>query len=506
MFEGHATVVAAERREFLGVASAFWKERPKIFTRRRAIVSKAREAPVTFFGVPVAGPTKASPWFIVIQVSLESLQNRILAFSAIRSGGAFVFNQQKQILAHPDRAAVLESRSVSNLPVASDCAERQEFALGGEEVLASCFRLTEEPWSVVVFQPTRSLFKAVRDLRNQSLFWIAVSLALAVGVAVFFARGISQPVGELARGARAIGAGALDTTIPVRARDEIGLLAESFNAMGGALKTSRAEIERQNEEIRQWNEELQARVDARTRELREAQDQLLQSQKLAAVGELGAGVAHEINNPLAGVLGLTQLLLLRTKPEEAAHRSLKSIERESLKIRDIVANLLRFSQEQAGAGAAHVEANQVLDDALTMVQNQLMAQNIEIVRAYGEGLPKIVGDSSALQQAVLHIISNAKNAMPKGGKLTLTTDALEDKVVNLRIGDTGRGIAKENLERIFEPFFTTKDEWSGKGLGLSVAFRIVNEHKGKISVVSEVGKGSTFTITLPAVARGTQLV
>ncbi|MBI3072691.1 MAG: HAMP domain-containing protein [Deltaproteobacteria bacterium] len=323
---------------------------------------------------------------------------------------------------------------------------------------------------------------------------------------MFFARGISRPVGELARGARAIGAGAFDTTIPVRARDEIGMLAESFNAMGGALKRSRAEIERQNEEIRQWNEELQARVDARTRELREAQDQLLQSQKLAAVGELGAGVAHEINNPLAGVLGLTQLLLIRTKPEEAAYRSLKSIERESLKIRDIVANLLRFSQEQAGAGGAHIEANQVLDDALTMVQNQLMSQNIEIVRQYGTELPKIVGDSSALQQAVLHIISNAKNAMPKGGKLTLATDTFEDKVVNMRIGDTGRGIAKENLERIFEPFFTTKDEWSGKGLGLSVAFRIVSEAKGKISVVSEVGKGSTFTITLPAVARGTQLV
>jgi len=276
--------------------------------------------------------------------------------------------------------------------------------------------------------------------------------------------------------------------------------------MGAELQKSLRQIEAQNRELERWNLELQKRVEERTRELKEAQDQLLMSQKLAAVGELGAGVAHEINNPLAGVLGLTQLLLLKMSPEDPAHESLKAVEKEALRMREIVQNLLRFSQTANGGTFTPLSLNRICDEALRMVESQILAQGIEIERAYDPELPRISGDASQLQLCLLHIITNAKTAMPRGGRLTLRTDHLDRKVVRIRIVDTGRGIPKEHIEKIFEPFFTTKDEWSGKGLGLSVAYRIVTDHFGKIAVESEPGKGTAFTLSFPAHAEKTHLV
>src|SRR5262249_37019564 len=155
-------------------------------------------------------------------------------------------------------------------------------------------------------------------------FWLGASIAFAVIVGIFFARGISRPVNLLAQGARRIAQGDFDHKIKALARDEIGLLSEAFNSMGTELQRSLERIAAQNRELEQWNAELQKRVEQRTRELREAQDQLLLSKKLAAVGELGAGVAHEINNPLAGVLGVIQLLIIQLPPDHSLYRLVQS--------------------------------------------------------------------------------------------------------------------------------------------------------------------------------------
>jgi signal transduction histidine kinase len=474
-------------------------------------VSQRKRMAVLPVAVAVHGPGQAR-WVLSIELSLDQVQDTIAAQSWGSPAGAFLFDARGRLIAHRDLSRALTRESVEDLGIVQRALKGsaafgvERFRDGKEEMLGAYARLPSLGWGVVLFHPMSDALVSVQAMRNQTLFWIGASMALAAVVGFLFARGISRPVNLLAEGARRIAMGDFEHRINVSARDEIGLLSEAFNYMGTELQSSLQKIETQNRELERWNQELQQRVDERTRELKEAQDQLLMSQKLAAVGELGAGVAHEMNNPLAGVLGLTQLLLMKVPATDPTHGSLKAIEKEALRMREIVRSLLRFSQAQEGTSFGPVSLATIADESLAMLERQLMEQEVEVVRDYADDVPRISGDSAQLQQCVLHILNNAKTAMPSGGRLTLKTDHLDRKVARLRITDTGRGIPKENLEKIFEPFFTTKDEWSGKGLGLSVAYRTVLDHKGKITVDSEVGKGTTFALSFPALAEKTHLV
>jgi signal transduction histidine kinase len=275
--------------------------------------------------------------------------------------------------------------------------------------------------------------------------------------------------------------------------------------MGTELLASR-------EEILRWNKELEQRVEERTRELKEAQAQLLQAQKLAALGQLGAGVAHEINNPLAGIIGHIQLLLMNRPAEDRDAKVLQHIEDGARRASTIVQNLLRFSVQHAEAVYSKVDLNKMLRDSLTLTEHALADAKVTVEWKLAEPAPHARGDAGQLAQVVLNLVSNARTAMrAAGGALTLETlgpepapegapDALAagGKLVAFRVRDTGKGIAPEHRDRIFEPFFTTKDEWSNVGLGLSVSYRIVHDHSGGIEVASIVGEGSTFTVYLPA--------
>jgi signal transduction histidine kinase len=317
------------------------------------------------------------------------------------------------------------------------------------------------------------------------------SAALALILAVAFAVGLTRRLATLSSVAQKLGAGSLDARVPVASGgDELAQLSRTFNGMASDLQASRAEIER-------WNRELEERVEQRTRELKEAQAQLVQAQKLAALGQLGAGVAHEINNPLGGVIGHVQLLLVDKNDKDKDWEALKHIEEGARRASQVVQNLLRFSVQRKEAVRTSVDVNKLVKDTMSLTESLLQDQAIEIALDLDPANPRLRGDSGQMAQVLLNLVSNARTAMPKGGKLTVSTKKSDLSVI-LRVADTGKGIKPEIKERIFEPFFTTKDEWSNVGLGLSVSFRIIEEHGGKISVESEPEKGATFTVSVPS--------
>ncbi|MGZ3408478.1 MAG: sensor histidine kinase, partial [Polyangia bacterium] len=216
--------------------------------------------------------------------------------------------------------------------------------------------------------------------------------------------------------------------------------------------------------------------------------------------QLGAGVAHEINNPLGGVIGHVQLLLAARAPESDDYEALKHIEEGARRASQVVQNLLRFSVQRKEPVRTAVDLEKLARDTLSLTESLIRAQNIEVVYDFAAAKPRARADAGQLAQVLLNLVANARTAMPTGGTLRIATRAPEAAggPVALVVADTGKGIAPAIKDRIFEPFFTTKDDWSNVGLGLSVSYRIVEEHGGRIDVQSEPGHGATFTVYLPS--------
>lgn len=225
------------------------------------------------------------------------------------------------------------------------------------------------------------------------------------------------------------------------------------------------------------------------------QEQLLHADRLATIGQLAAGVAHELNEPLGNILGFAQLAKKAPQVPEQVEQDLMKIEKASLHAREITRKLLVFAR-QAPSSMTQVTLNQLIDDGLYFLESRCAKAGIELVREIAPDLPEIQADPSQLNQVFVNLVVNSIQAMPEGGKLTITV-AVKDDMVFISIGDTGCGMDKEALEKIFLPFFTTKDIGEGTGLGLSLVHGIVTSHGGTIEVESEVGKGTRFEIRLP---------
>ncbi len=233
------------------------------------------------------------------------------------------------------------------------------------------------------------------------------------------------------------------------------------------------------------------------RELRATQEQLVQSGKMAAVGRLAGGVAHELNNPLGGILGFTQAALLDTKENEPRYKDLKAIEEAALHCKGIVSGLLNFSRQTKGE-FKEADVNKTIEATLALVDHQTKLQNIEIVKNLSPKLSKVTGNFNQLQQVFLNMVTNARDAMPHGGKIFITTrNIARGKKVEATFLDTGSGIPEEHMDKLFEPFFTTKEPGKGVGLGLSVTYGIVKDHGGEIEVRNRKGAGAEFRIILP---------
>jgi len=304
-------------------------------------------------------------------------------------------------------------------------------------------------------------------------------------------------VKALERGTERLAAGDLGYQIDVRSQDEIGELAQSFNAMSNQLKAEHGENVA-------WTRTLEQRVEQKTRELKRAHEHALHTEKMASIGKMAAVLAHEINNPLSGILTYAKLLRKWIDSEDSGKNrrqdiceSLELIATESRRCGDLVKNLLMFSRTTP-INLQPTNLNQVLDRALRLIQHQLDLAGIQVQPELDPELPPIVCDGAQVEQVLLALMMNALDAMPQGGNLWITTKlSREDGVVRMIVRDDGCGIPPEILPRMFEPFLTTKETGKGVGLGLAISRSILERHNGNIEVQSEVGRGTTFTVTLP---------
>ncbi len=344
--------------------------------------------------------------------------------------------------------------------------------------------------TAVVSVPLDAARAPVRSLRRSVVGGMGATVLLLVVVSVLFARRLASRLDQLGSVADAFGRGELNRRVALTGGDELTSLGKTFNAMGAELETSRAKL-------LTWNDELKRRVEEATAELRAAQAQLLEAQKLAAIGQLGAGVAHEINNPLVGILGNAQLLLMDTPETNDNFSLLKQIEQSAQRCREITQQLLRFSQKRGEVSLAPMDLNSLVTRAMTLERERSPGVTVDVV------LPpeatRIDGDAEQLEQVLSQLCANARTAMKTSLEKRLSVSvAASDGGATLTVADTGKGVAPENVARIFEPFFTTKDVWTNIGLGLAVAYRVMQEHEGRIEVESEVGKGARFVLTFKA--------
>ena len=330
--------------------------------------------------------------------------------------------------------------------------------------------------------------------QNQAaLTWFLVAAIVfgCTAASLFMWVVVYRPVKELIKGTRRLAGGDLDYRLPVRSDDELGDLASSFNKMTGELAGVQAKIEEQ--------------VRRKTAELEKVHKTLLRSEKMASIGKLAATVAHEINNPLFGILTYARLVSRQILKSEITGRDdlveqLQTIERESKRCGDLVRNLLTFSR-QAPSVREPNDLNTVVSRAVLLVKHKLDMQSIELREKLAENLPPVECDANQIQQVILVLLVNASEAMPKGGSVEVSTEfdpQSEQGVVKVK--DTGNGIPPDVLPRIFDPFFTTKEDQNRTGLGLAVAHSIVEQHGGEISVQSTPGQGTEFQVALPMAA------
>lgn len=342
-------------------------------------------------------------------------------------------------------------------------------------------------------QVDAGLLRAQTDMIIRS---VGTMLLIGTLSALLILHTIVKPVKLLKEGTHQIAAGNLDYHIVIKTRDELGELARSFNEMTVSLK-------REKEENRRWSETLQDRIREKTDELRAIHNQIVQIEKMASLGKLAATVAHELNNPLEAILTYAKLISRRIKKEEPfteRHKQIledvELIARETERCGNIVKNLLLFSKKQV-AEFGLVPIKDIVEKAAKLVQHHFTISNIKLQRDYFDENASIVCDESQIQQALVALFVNAVEAMPEGGTITVETRRDEQGNILINVRDSGVGITAEDLPHIFEPFFTTKKNGRGVGLGLSIVYGIMERHGGTISVASQPGKGTTFTLRFP---------
>ncbi len=374
----------------------------------------------------------------------------------------------------------------------------------GETWLARAFVVKD--WYITAYEPIRDpegtiigilyvgmLEKPYLDTTHK----VMTTFVLLAGLLFFFLLvilyastvRIIKPLDRMVAATREISRGDLSHKVDIPSGDEIGRLAESFNLMTENLRTA-------NDKLLEWTRTLEKKVEERTAELKAVQDNLVQSEKLASLGKLAAGIAHEINNPLGGILIYSHLVLEDLPEGSPQAENLKKIIKETTRCKTIVKGLLEFARpKEPEMTSVHIP--DIIDKALAILERQSLFQNIVIRKEYSP-LPPLVVDAAQLQQVFMNIILNAAEAMDGNG--TLTIRAGPDETfgwLKVEFHDTGHGISPEVRKRLFEPFFTTKKIGQGTGLGLAISYGIIKKHNGEIRVAGEPGRGAVFTVLLP---------
>jgi signal transduction histidine kinase len=415
-------------------------------------------------------PAEQSLAAVIRSDSMMHLVTRSEAFEMFLTGS------DGRYLAHPSRMHVerRENARSSGLGTAKTAGGVTvgEYAGKGVDYIGGHAAIGFAGVTVETRIPQSAAYLASRELL-ESLIFVAVGLLLAaIVVGLVGAHRLTRPLRKLSDATGEIARGQFRTRVDVTSGDEIGELAGSFNRMASQL------LERDEA-------------------LDEAQAKLIQSEKMAAFGQLGAGIAHEVKNPLAGILGCAQISLKKVERGTAVEKNLRLIEKETKRCKSIIENLLRFARQEP-AMLKPIRVNPVVEDALAIVAHQLGMHKISIEKELAEELPLVHGHANQLQQVLMNLVMNAQQAMGGDpGTVRIRTATTGDGRVAIRIEDDGPGMTEEVRAKLFEPFFTTKPDGKGTGLGLSVSFGILEDHRGEIEVESAPGQGSSFTVLLP---------
>jgi len=367
----------------------------------------------------------------------------------------------------------------------------QEVVVNGEHYLALRGAYAQEAsmggFRYVLLSSHERSLRTLGDMRRTLAEVSFAGILLSAAVVWFFIRRVIHPLRELRDTAEAVGRGDFSRKIGRLANDECGDLAEAFNGMTTNLQASRAELEKTVET------------------LKATQTQLIQSEKLSAVGQFVAGVAHELNNPLTAVIGFSDLLV-QTSTDDKIRLHLERIAKNAHRCHKIVQNLLGFARQHPPERSL-VAINGAIDEVLDIMAYDFRTGNVAIVREFQDDLPLILADRHQLQQVFVNILSNARQAIQAvrhDGRIVIRTQ-LSAALVRIDLIDNGPGVRPEHLSRLFDPFFTTKPIGKGTGLGLSLCYGIVQEHGGTIRAQSELGQGATFVIELPVAPESAQL-
>jgi len=432
------------------------------------------------------------------KISFSSDSGEVNTYVNKRAEACYACHAQAQPLTklnRPDRFRIFKSNGHRVLGIITPIENRPSCSS------AECHAHPAEQQVLGVLDTNVSLARADANLRESSLrmgsYTVVAVLLIAVLTGIFIWRMVHIPVKKLTTGTERLTHGQLGYQLDIVSRDELGELALSFNQMSRQLREAR-------EETDAWAQMLEARVEEKTRELKHAHQQVMQSEKMASIGKLAATVAHEINNPLSGILTYAKLLRKwldrdgwTAERRDEVRGSLELIESESRRCGDIVRNLLTFSRSSP-MNLQWVDLNQVIDRCVRLVQHQTELNNVQLQPQLAEDLPQVQCDPAQIEQLLLALMMNAIDALPHGGNLWVRSRMVpEVSSVQLEVQDDGVGIPAEILPNLFEPFFTTKEKGHGVGLGLAISKGIAERHRGRIDVESKPGQGTKFTITLP---------
>lgn len=345
-------------------------------------------------------------------------------------------------------------------------------------------------WYITAYEPIRDASENIVGIlyvgmleapyadvkRRTTILFLSIALAgtvVAVALSYLVSSKVTVPVKKLVLASREVADGNLDTRVTIRSDRELAELADAFNTMAAALQA-------RDEKLKDF-----------------ATTRIMESERLAVVGKLAADVAHELNNPLQGIVTYANLMLEKTPEDGFLRASLDKIVKQANRCTTIVRGLLDFARQRK-PNKRLSNLNTVLSDCLSLVEHRALFQNIKVAKKLGADLPPVIVDPSQVEQVFMNMIMNAAEAMDGAGMLTVNTRIdPAGEFVEVAFSDTGHGISEENMERIFDPFFTTKEVGHGTGLGLAISYGIVKEHDGWISVESKVGKGTTFTVRFP---------
>jgi signal transduction histidine kinase len=397
---------------------------------------------------------------------------------------AFILEPDGRLLVHKDPERIAAHGfmgwmpDTATLPEKSNLATTHEYTMDGVEMIGGFTQLEAGNLIVAAQIPKAAAFLSARQLFNNLIFVSFIILLAATAISLIWSYRITRPLVSLTRAAQDVGKGDFEVQLKPTSRDEIGSLTQSVNQMAHELGE-------------------------REKALEDAQAALIQSEKMSAFGQLSAGIAHEVKNPLAGILGYTQLSLKKMEDNPDIYKNLKIIEQETRRCNSIVENLMKFARQDK-LELKPLVLNDVIEDSLVLVDHQMGISQVQMEKNLAEGLPNVKGDANQLIQVLMNLLINAQQAMDgKPGTITITSSSPNAGVVEIKVADTGPGMPEETSSKIFEPFFTTKASGKGTGLGLAVTYGIIKDHGGNIRVESQPGDGATFIITFPVTTGGT---